>query len=340
MLTVNKVVLVCDSEQLARIRLEAIEPITDIEQVEEVWGNNKTPIISKTIFERESKRGKEYNVLWVPEGLDECGIIELCHSNGIESGESVKEQMFDTRKDKCFLCRIGQHKETMEEFNIVTPKFSDIIIYESENFNIKVELGCLIPGLLMINPRQHYYSMANLPNELFEEYYEVMKDSEVILKGVYGESLPVIFFEHGSSPTGFSTHASSIVHAHVHVAIGCQFEKKYLDMVKLKPITDLKVLRDKKYLSYQCGTDGQLFAVWDPKVYVQRQYPRQVIAEIKSIPNRLSNWREEPFFENIKSTINLIWKYLNENEDIPDRIRNRTQGFHRSIPFRKKWDCK
>lgn len=338
MLTINKVLLVAEAQSLEQFVFEAIEPINDLEVVEEVWSNNKIPVILREFYEADPLKGK-HKTLFVPTELrDENDFIAFCHGNKFECGEVCRGQKFDTTKDECFLCYIGEHKGmSVTEFNISTPKYSDIIIYESENFFVKIELGCLIPGMVMINPKKHHYSMARLPEDQFEEYYEVMRDTEMILKGTYGKERPVIFFEHGSAPTGFSSHAKSIVHAHTHVAIGCAFEKKYLDMVKLQPVTEIKSLYKAKYMSYQCGTNGVLLAVSDPKVYVQRQFPRQVIAHMFGIPNELSNWRVEPFYENICITFKNIWDYLDTTEDIPERIIQRTKGFYEALPLRTNW---
>lgn len=337
MLTINKVLLIAEAEALEQFTFEAIETITDLSKVEEVWSNNKIPVILREFYEVDQLKDK-YPKLIVPTELrDANDFIAFCHGNGFECGEICKGQKFDTSKDECFLCYIGKHPGTMAEFNVNTPKFSDIIIYESENFFVKIELGCLIPGMVMINPKEHHYSMARIPEDQFEEYYEVMRDVEVILKGAYGADLPVIFFEHGSAPTGYSSHAKSIVHAHTHVAIGCAFEKKYLDMVKLEPVANERVLYKAKYMSYQCGSDGVLMAVSDPAVYVQRQFPRQVIAYMNDIPNELSNWRVEPFNANIRKTFDDIWKYLNTANDIPERISERTKGFYEALPLRTNW---
>ena len=161
-------------------------------------------------------------------------------------------------------------------------KINDMIIYESENFYIKIEYGCLKRGMVMICPKFHVLSVANIPDKYMEEYVQVMRDIEYLLKGIYGEA-PVIFFEHGSASNGIATHKSSVVHAHTHVAWGVPFEKKYLDMVCLKPARDIRDFKDRKYMSYQEGTDGQLLVVADSQVYIQRQYPRQVIGDMLGI---------------------------------------------------------
>lgn len=99
-------------------------------------------------------------------------------------------------------------------------------------------------------------------------------------------------------------------------------------MVCLEEVKNIKDLYDTKYFSYQEGTDGKLLAVWDPNVYVQRQYPRQVIGLELGIPNEQTNWRKEAFMENIKETFKDFYLYLRANQNfLCERIVLSTQGF-------------
>lgn len=333
MITENRVLLIASGEIIEQFSFEAIEYVTDMTQVKNVWKCNKTPIILREFYDNSIINVPTLNV---PNELrDSNDFIIFCHGNGFECGELIKGQKFDTTKDDCFLCEIGNHNGSVTEFNRTTENLSDLIIYESDNFFVKIELGCMIPGMVMINPKEHHYSIARIPDDRYEEYYEVMKDIEILLKATFGNK-PVIYFEHGSAPTGFSTHAKSIVHAHTHVAIGCPFEKKYLDAVQLKPISNIKSLYKSKYLTYQCGSTGQLLAVNDPKVYVQRQYPRQIIGLMNNIPNELTNWRVEPFTKNMVITFKALLKCLIEKQkELPDTILERTKGFVEGYPQRQ-----
>ena len=340
MITTNKVVLIIQNDDcLSDISYEAIEVIEDVSKVEDVWRRNKTPAMLK-------KHAREaincYPHLMLP-----CIIfgpehfISFCHKHGIECGEFKSGVKHNTADDSCFLCAIGQHRDRHGNqltplfiFNQKTPEVNDVIIYESENFFVKIEYGCLKKGMVMICPKDHILSAARIPDEQMEEYEQVMKDIEFLLKAVYGNQ-PVIFFEHGSDPSGYSSHKRSIVHAHTHVAWGVPFEQKYLDMVCLKEIHSIQELKDTKYLSYQEGTSGKLLAVSDPSVYVQRQFPRQIIGLMEGIPNEKTNWRKEAFMDNIIATFDDIYAYLKLNQDfLCERITKATDGFVRGYPLR------
>lgn len=187
----------------------------------------------------------------------------------------------------------------------------------------------------MISPKKHILSAAQIPDNQIEEYVQAKHDVEFLLKGALGDK-PVIFFEHGSAPDGFSTHQRAIVHAHVHVAWGVKFTQKYLDMVCLQP-TDIKELATKKYLSYQEGADGEFLAVYDPEVYVQRQYPRQVMGELLGVENEKTNWRNEAFEENFWITFDRWFAFLTDNWDkLPERIKKATESFCEGYALRVK----
>ena len=343
MLNQKKVVFVAPNSDVAHDlkNYEAIKLITHSQEVEPVWACNKTPVI---LEENADDVKKQYPYLKLPNYIfDQDHFIHFCHDNGIECGEYRSGTKHNTAEDHCFLCAVALHHDangnpypSLADFNRFTPEVNDIIIYESDNFYVKIEYGCLIKGMVMICPKEHILSAARIPNNQVAEYMQVMRDVEFLLKAVYGDE-PVIFFEHGSDPSGFSSHKRSIVHAHTHVAWGVKFKQKYLDMVCLKPVSSLKVLYNTKYMSYQEGCDGELLAVSDPEVCVQRQYPRQVIGEMLGIPNELTNWRKEAFMDNIIGTFDDIYSYIVSNRKfLCDRIIQATEGFIAGYPLRNE----
>ena len=338
MITEEQVVLVATTEQQLEelCHYEAIEIIKDEGLVEGVWRRNKTPLIIEKNLSEDGKR--KYPIVDVPEYIfGPEDFISFCHKHGFECGEYCTQEKYDTSKEDCFLCDMANHMGIKGPLSIYNQKVKQdwaIIIYESENFQVKIEWGCLKKGMLMICPKQHVLSAANIPKEQIAEYYQVMQDIEFLLKAVYGDE-PVIFFEHGSSPNGLSSHQRSVVHAHTHVAWGVKFPQKYLDMVCLEPVNDIRQLSTTKYFSYQEGTKGQLLAVTNPAVYVQRQYPRQVIGLLLGIENARTNWRKEGFPENVLATYKDIFEYLRDNKDfLAERIVKSTEGFYRGYMMR------
>ena len=78
-----------------------------------------------------------------------------------------------------------------------------------------------------------------------------------------------------------------------------------------------------------------MLAVADPNVYVQRQYPRQVIGLLLGIENEKTNWRKEGFPENVMATYQDIFEYLRDNKDfLAERIVKATEGFVKGYVMR------
>ena len=63
----------------------------------------------------------------------------------------------------------------------------------------------------------------------------------------------------------------------------------------------------------------------DPSVYIQRQYPRQIMADELGFAPDQYNWRKVKFEENIDATLFHLFRTLKECTD--DRIKERTRGF-------------
>lgn len=135
----------------------------------------------------------------------------------------------------------------------------------------------------------------------------------------------VTFWEHGSGPSGKTSHKKSIVHAHTHVVVDFELKEKYQDMVQLRPCFDITEAKYVHYFSYQEGSKGQLMISMDPSVYIQRQYPRQIMADELGFAPDQYNWRKVKFEENTDATLFHLFRTLKECTD--DRIKERTRGF-------------
>ena len=290
MITRNKVLLITKSTAVAKFvrSFEAVEEINDISQVSRVWENNKTPVIL-------GAANVNCPAIYLPEEgfVDDKAFIEFSHENGFECGEMITGIKYDSNQERCILCELASLKgmpTTMETYNRVVDKEVDCIIYSSPHFYVTSELGALKQGYLMIVPKQHILSVAQFYPALMIEYNQVCKDLEYVLKGAYPEASGVTFMEHGSGPSGITSHKKSIVHAHTHVVTDFQLSGHHKRMVKLEPIDDITLANKTHYFSYQEGSDGQLMICMDNNVYVQRQFPRQVMAEDLKLAPGQDNW--------------------------------------------------
>ncbi len=326
MITRNKVLLITKSTAVAKFvrSFEAVEEINDVSQISRVWENNKTPVIL-------GAANVNCPAIYLPEEgfVDDKAFIEFSHENGFECGEMITGIKYDSNQERCILCELASLKgmpTTMETYNRVVDKEVDCIIYSSPHFYVTSELGALKQGYLMIVPKQHVLSVAQFNAVLMNEYEQVCQDLEYILQGAYPEASGVTFMEHGSGPSGITSHKKSIVHAHTHVVTDFQLSGHHKRMVKLEPIDDITLANKTHYFSYQEGSDGQLMICMDNNVYVQRQFPRQVMAEDLKLAPGQYNWRKVGFEENVHATLFHVFNYL-KNAELPKRIADRTRGF-------------
>ena len=109
--------------------------------------------------------------------------------------------------------------------------------------------------------------------------------------------------------------------------------KFYQDMVQLKPIDDITEAKDTYYFSYQEGSHGKIKIAMDSNVYVQRQYPRQVLAEQLGLAPGQYNWRKAAFDENSVATVYRLYTYLKDLKNC--RIADRTYEFVAGYSMRK-----
>lgn len=325
MITTKRILLVTSFSSIAETlsKFEAITVIDDENRKEQVWAYNKTPVLctDKNIA----------NSVEIPfEKIETEAFTKWCYKQGFEPGEYSTGEKFDTRVESCVLCSLAKHKGISEDTSIYNAEVSevDMIIYESLHFIVVPELGSIKPGFVMIVPKKHeYLSVAQIPQIYMTEYMQVCEDIETILKGAFGNDKPVAFFEHGSSPSGFTSHKKSIVHAHTHVVVDFTLKEKYLKMVQMKPCPDLQVARDTHYFAYKVGAHGERLCCYDNEVYVQRQFPRQIMAKEMNLAPNLYNWRNTAFSENIHTSLFRIWEYLANETNLSYRIAERTECF-------------
>lgn len=330
MITKKRVVLITSKQELFLERFEAIKFAHKLADIQYIWSKNKTPVIIKDKFSYLDVIG--YNLVEIPEELigNINQFIDFCHKNEFECGEYRTGEIFDTNLERCFLCEIAKHKgfESLAKYNQFIDKPVDCIIYESPNFFVVPELGAIKQGYLMIVPKKHILSVAQFPKELMPEYQEVCEDVEKILIEAF-KGKTVSFMEHGSGPSGKTSHKRSIVHAHTHVVVDFTLENKFKEMIQMKFCKDISIAKDVHYFSYQEGAQGDLLIAMDPEVYVQRQFPRQVMAEELGFAPDQYNWRWYEFYEVIDATLFHLYRMLRLEKEgrIFDRTRDFVEGF-------------
>lgn len=220
----------------------------------------------------------------------------ICHDSA-----GIKQNTCD-----CMICKIVEGHPIREEH----------IIYESENFFVVPGLGAFYEGYVMLCPKRHIMSFAELTDEEYEEFLQVLDDVRYILKQVYEQE--VFTFECGSGRNGGGKHATSIVHAHIHFAPTDMPVLKCVQESGIHPglicPNDLFNYGEYPYMLYIDQEDNWYIAS-DPDTYYPRQHPRQVLADYMNLAKGEYNWRTHGHEEKMIQIYNEIASYLRDNFD-------------------------
>ncbi len=165
------------------------------------------------------------------------------------------------------------------------------IVAESKNFLLMPMVGPLVPGYLLLVPKNHYLSFAHMSTKLLKEAEMIKQVMQQIFSDEY--TIPVIF-EHGPMSKERSGGCCSD-HAHLHiVAVNVDVREKIenfgLKLRKLSFFPDVKeqVKRDVPYLYYE-NQKGEKYLIDAPVIH--GQFIRKLIANEIGYTH-LSSWRD------------------------------------------------
>lgn len=237
---------------------------------------------------------------------------------------------------------IGDHKSNSSGLN-GTPRIENCVycrylagdvginertLYKSKNFFVMPASGQFVTGYLLIMPFAHVMSNAELEPEVLKEFEEVLEDIEYILKLTYGKE--VLVWENGSGHSGIGKASDSIVHDHTHIATSnlTSGDIQRISGFKFDEITldELSGYKENSYLLIRTPDKHHWWINNDPRLYIPRQYVRQILAEEYSVAGDLWNWRIYPFRDKMHQTVVDIQKALQENwSNLPARIQENTR---------------
>lgn len=267
------------------------------------WSKFKPLVIKLTRGKTETSKGL-MSVRSImrdfPKMMDSCDVDVGDHTSQDSKGVVTHNE------DKCLLCNILRGKTEKVEH----------IVYQTDNFYVVPGTGAFFEGYLMIVPKRHVMSFANLTCTELEEFYTVLNDIRTILEGIYHKK--VFAFECGSGRTGAGKHETSIVHAHFHLAPTKMPVLKEVQKSGLNPALiqkeELEQYGESPYMLYVDQEDNW-FISSNPQEYYPRQHPRQVLAEYMGC-YELYNWRIHPFRERMDVIANefreFCWNHFNE----------------------------
>lgn len=201
------------------------------------------------------------------------------------------------------------------------------ILYRSENFFVFPGSGQFALGYLQICPKKHVMSLGELTPEILKEFEGVLADVEFMLKATFNCDSTIVW-ENGSGASGVGKAKDSIVHSHVHIIPSRTTSD---DVIKISgfnfetiKVEDLPKFKEHSYLLIRTPDEEHWIINNDPRLYIPRQYIRQIVAQEYKIPGELWNWRRFPFHEKMRQTTMLIASTLKRDWDtLPDRIKKR-----------------
>ena len=205
-------------------------------------------------------------------------------------------------------------------------------VYESQNFFVMPTVGQFACGYLLIIPKAHVMSNAELPPDVMQEFEEVLADIEYILTATYKKD--VLVWENGSGHSGASKAKDSIVHSHVHI-VPSYTKSDDIEEMSQFPFEEVTLQTlcehyEHPYLLIRTPSRRKWIIADSSNLYVPRQYVRQIVAEEYGYIDELEfwNWRKYPFRDKMNETIQDISWYLRVHWDsLPERIKNNTRRF-------------
>lgn len=185
-------------------------------------------------------------------------------------------------EEKCIFCNYDSIQED--------------ILWESDNFFVKVGVGILAPGHVMIIPKEHISCFAELTHQLGKEFISIKEQVFNLVK--YNFSEPIIY-EHG-------IYSQSIKHAHLH------FIPNKNELYKLENLKD-NIFKDLK--SVQISDIFQIRDIFEKEgsyCYLEEKGQKWIF-HTKGFPDRKYTFRKE--FVRLTGLHGLVdWKNMPENE--------------------------
>jgi ATP adenylyltransferase len=194
---------------------------------------------------------------------------------------------------------------TPEFKKLVENEIPNRIVYETENFVVVPSVGQIVEGYLLIMPKKHFMSIANLDEELFEELEGVFNKTETILEKEYSKP---IFFEHGVCRLSYNFNGCCVDHAHIHAVpvslnISDPLKNEFTSFTTIKKISELsKRAKNANYLFVKDNTD-QMFVFNANEI--RSQHVRYLIADMLGMRSK-GDWTLYPGKEEILATLRRL----------------------------------
>lgn len=197
-------------------------------------------------------------------------------------------------RDICRFCEIGCRTQT---------RWFDAPLSETENFVAVPSLGSLVPGWVVVLPRDH---SSNFSEHYTSTEFESFLDEIRFDLSEFGERIHI--FEHGAQTRGSDT-GCGVDHAHVHVVpLPGRISAAVRDVdpqLNWLPVSQSEItgtVLGSEYLAFaeSCDRAEKLLRVAQLDS-PRSQFFRKSIARMIGNPDKF-DYREHPFYENIEQT--------------------------------------
>jgi ATP adenylyltransferase len=174
---------------------------------------------------------------------------------------------------------------------------------ESGSFVVIPSVGPLVTGHVLLCPKKHFKSFAQIPAMLEDEFAEMKKKLSAILSETYGQR--VHYFEHGSAKNAQHP-VCTVEHAHLHLVptdaeIWPTIQRQFAWQQIESSIADLfDAVGDMEYIWYE-SPEGVSVVAKGIEGTFESQYLRKVFAKAIGLDD-MWNWREFPRVTMISET--------------------------------------
>lgn len=184
------------------------------------------------------------------------------------------------------------------------------ILHETNRFVVMADISPLVPGHVMIVPKDHILCYGAIHDTAWDEFLGIVKATRTILEEHYG---PSVILEHGTS--SLEDVADHVSHAHLHIvpaAIDIRDSLVHFNTRTIASLTDLShwAARDEAYIYFESCAGERIVA--DRIVDLKRLFFRSEIATRIGLPDPLWDWRRHILSDNLRSTVDTLrqadWK--------------------------------
>ena len=211
-------------------------------------------------------------------------------------------------KQCCICSQIrGDAKDDLLAQLIDASEYIRRVSLESNAFAVIPSVGPLVSGHVLLCPKGHFKSFAQIPITLEDEFASMKNRLSVLLRETYGQR--VHYFEHGSAKKAQEP-MCTVEHAHLHfVPTDVEIWSDIKHTVEWQPAENsvaklAELVGDNEYIWYESPEGFSVVATAIEGTF-ESQYLRKVFAKAVGLGNAW-NWREYPRSEVIAETYTNI----------------------------------